>query len=735
MQLKSIEIQGFKSFALKTRLDFDAGMTAVVGPNGSGKSNLAEAIRWVLGEQSNKQLRGKASTDVIFAGSENKVQSPRAIVRLIFENESGRFPVDAAEVAVARSLSRSGESEYTVNGDPVRLIDLQHMLAEAGIGAKTYTVISQGMVDRYLSATPAARRELFDEATGIRAMQIKLHEAEKKIRATQHHAQEIETVIHELEPRLAVLGRQIQRHNERQDLEKVFYDKQSTWFEHTWHEFSHDLEIAQIHGRELDEQIAQARALRQAYEQRLLSASASPHNSVLQEKIHQARAHYEAATQEYIRITQERERLDASVKDVQQKRKAAEQALEEKRGQSLYFDWLKTTRQLLRRAQDLLQQVMNGASSDRTNIEALVDEINTTLDRTDDSMSVSMARSVLTQLEKPLQEAARLQAIEQERKAQLKALIVPVKPSASEVELLERQLAVQAAVDTSATLPEELEAAREKELMAEREAGAARVAIQQANQALHGLEQEILRERGTKFLQVVQHQPPTNPKPSDQEIRQLSGRISQLGTIDELTLKEYDEVKQRYDHLTHQLQDIRDTERNIQELQARLRQEMNQLFTQQFAVIQRSFSTYFLTLFGGGKASLTLSEEGIEIEAIPPHKRARHISLLSGGERALTSLALLLAILEAQRPPFVVLDEVDAALDEANSKNLSETLRDKSKHTQFIVITHNRQTMSVADVLYGVTMLQDGISKIYSVSMKEIEELVEPAPQNQRMNV
>ncbi|HSX24678.1 MAG TPA: AAA family ATPase [Candidatus Andersenbacteria bacterium] len=155
MRLLSVEIQGFKSFANLTHLTFGSGVTGVIGPNGSGKSNVAEAIRWVLGEQSMKMLRGKERSDVIYSGNAN--HASRARVTLTFDNESGRFPIPAAEISISRTLSRNGESEYAINSEPVRLIDLQQMLAEAGIGTKSYTVISQGIIDKYLTANPEGR--------------------------------------------------------------------------------------------------------------------------------------------------------------------------------------------------------------------------------------------------------------------------------------------------------------------------------------------------------------------------------------------------------------------------------------------------------------------------------------------------------------------------------------------------------------------------------------------------
>lgn len=196
MRLLSADIQGFKSFAKRVHVSLGPGITGVIGPNGSGKSNIAEAIRWVLGEQSVKALRAKERTDVLYSGSIGTVD--RAFVQLTLDNESGKFPIDAAEIALARTLYRDGESNYTVNGEDVRLLDLQHMLAQAGIGTKSYAVISQGTVDQYLTATPAARRELFDEATGIKPLKITLNSSNLKLARAQTHADEIRAVLAEL---------------------------------------------------------------------------------------------------------------------------------------------------------------------------------------------------------------------------------------------------------------------------------------------------------------------------------------------------------------------------------------------------------------------------------------------------------------------------------------------------------------------------------------------------------
>ena len=167
MYLKGIEVSGFKSFARKTEFRFEDGITGIVGPNGSGKSNVADAMRWVLGEQSAKQLRSTSMQDVIFAGTENRRAQGYAYVNIIFDNSDHTLPIDYDEVTIGRRVYRSGESEYLINSNSCRLKDVQELLFDTGIGKEGYSIIGQGQIDKILSGKPEDRRELFDEAAGI----------------------------------------------------------------------------------------------------------------------------------------------------------------------------------------------------------------------------------------------------------------------------------------------------------------------------------------------------------------------------------------------------------------------------------------------------------------------------------------------------------------------------------------------------------------------------------------
>ena len=251
MYLKRLELQGFKSFAPRTTLEFSPGVTAIVGPNGSGKSNIADAIRWVLGEQSMRQLRGKKSDDVIFAGGQSRAPMQMAQVGLTLDNSSGWIPSEFGEVAIARRSFRSGEMEYLSNAQRVRLKDVLLLLAQARIGHDSYTVVGQGMVDQALSLRADERRALFEDAAGIRSFQAQRNDAEQKLTLTQTNLSRLRDIIGEIEPRLGPLAEQARRAHEfsgaREELTRLL----RIWYRRQWRE----LQTAQLAAEATESQL------------------------------------------------------------------------------------------------------------------------------------------------------------------------------------------------------------------------------------------------------------------------------------------------------------------------------------------------------------------------------------------------------------------------------------------------------------------------------------------------
>src|SRR5438067_880506 len=225
---------GFKSFAAKTSLECSTGITAVVGPNGAGKSNVADAMRWVLGEQSMRQLRGKRSDDIIFAGGHGKAALGLAEVSLTLDNSTGWVPSEYSEITVTRRSYRSGENEYLINKQRVRLKDVVLLLAQARIGHDSYTVVGQGLIDAALSLRAEERRGLFEDAAGIRPFQVQRTDAENRLRQTEQNLERLRDIVNEIEPRLAPLAEQARRAVEFKQLNSELQEVLLSWYALQW---------------------------------------------------------------------------------------------------------------------------------------------------------------------------------------------------------------------------------------------------------------------------------------------------------------------------------------------------------------------------------------------------------------------------------------------------------------------------------------------------------------------
>ncbi len=241
LRIKSVTLKGFKTFAQQTEFTFGSGVTAIVGPNGCGKSNVADAIRWCLGEQSFGLLRSKKTVDVIFSGSAKRARQGMASVSIVLDNEAGDLNIDFSEVEITRRAYRDGDNEYLINGQRVRLQDITQLLGPSGLGRRAYAVIGQGLIDRVLSLRPEERRVLFEEAAGITGYQQKRSAALRRLEATQLNLDRVRDVLVELSPRLKSLKRQAERALERLQIETDLKDLLHIWYGYQWHRTLSDL--------------------------------------------------------------------------------------------------------------------------------------------------------------------------------------------------------------------------------------------------------------------------------------------------------------------------------------------------------------------------------------------------------------------------------------------------------------------------------------------------------------
>jgi len=244
MRLKRLTLQGYKTFANKTEFLFDEGITAIIGPNGSGKSNIADGLRWVLGEQSYSELRGRRTVDMIFAGSRTRSRSGMAQVSLVFDNSENWLPIDFTEVEISRVAHRSGDNEYLLNGQKVRLKDIAELLASSGLSQRTYTIVGQGLVDRALALSPLERRALFEEAAGVTGYKAKREESLRRLRETDLNLLRAGDIVDELSPRLSSLKRQAQRASSYEQMVTDLRNKLKLWYGYRLHSTHGQLEAA-----------------------------------------------------------------------------------------------------------------------------------------------------------------------------------------------------------------------------------------------------------------------------------------------------------------------------------------------------------------------------------------------------------------------------------------------------------------------------------------------------------
>ncbi len=754
MYLKRLEISGFKSFANKTVLDFSSsseatlgrGITAIVGPNGSGKSNIADAIRFAIGEQSSKNLRGKKSEDVIFAGTEGKSRMGSASVTLHFDNSDQRIPIEFSEVSITRKIHRSGEGEYFLNGNKVRLLDVVDVLAKAGIGKESYCVITQGMSDAVLLASPLERRAIFEDAAGVKPYQIEKERAIRKLESTRENIVRVDALLVEIEPHLRNLKRQAEKASQGKDIALRLKEKQFLLYGFLWHQFQAERGTL-VRDRKTAEQVIgelEERSVRLREEVVTVSAALEDQKE-------------EDAWQNEVRaLHAELNTLSRTRSIIEGKREIEMERRKEKEVvKTIPVDLAFVKRSVEKIGSDQEQLISRIQSveqlADLQDIREFAQVIKQELFELSEKAGVGSIRE--TQIiglnaEEKAASDIRLQSFESELAATQKRI--------AEVEAL--------IVEKEQLITSHREAnrvQRETFFAKEKESRECERALQQLKDNFNELKVRLARVevREEDLVTLVREELSMRPEEVaydgvteidrerlEREISRLKVEVEHIGTIDPLIVDEYEETAKRFEFLTHESVDLKQALLSLRSVVKEMDSKIDQAFEATFKEIKQRFAQYFTLIFGGGKADITqvrialrrrgeeegvddepTNEEerdgvGIEIFACPPGKKITNLSMLSGGERSLTSLALLFAIISHNPPPFAVLDEVEAALDEANSRRFSTMLQELSDHTQFIAITHNRETMARAGLLYGVTMQRDGISQLLSIRLDQVEK-------------
>lgn len=773
MHLKRLEIKGFKSFANSTKFDFmpqcaaaasvgdkGCGITAIVGPNGAGKSNISDAVRWVMGEQSMKNLRGKKSEDVIFSGSDKKSKLSMASVGLVFDNSDKSMPVEFDEVIITRKVYRNGESEYLINDARVRLLDVVDILARTGIGKESYCVVGQGMTDAILNATPIERRGIIEDAAGVKHFQIRKVRAIKKLDKTKENLDQVQTLITEVTPHLRSLRRQAGKARQSKDIYEQFKQSQRNYFSFVWSGLYKEKVTLENERQRIGIMLKNAEREVDTLNDQIVVESKKVEDA---EKIEE---HEKAKRIAYVQLQSLEKKIAVAEGHIEIQK---ERRNHEEKVKSIPVD---------------LRYVQRQLSGIREEQNILVTDLERVEDITEIKMIIKRLKKIHKEITQLYDDAGKKQIdvvqddyAEKVQKydakiTQLDAEIVEhnikVQSIRAQIDVLSKKISLAVAADKEArtqffALEKEL---REKQRMLDavrEQFNEVKVNIARTEVREEDVIAEVRNELGIEVedLGIDAHEEEGTREVLEREMYKLKNKYEQVGGIDPLVIDEYEEMQGRFDVLTTESEDLTHAILQLKEVVKEMDEKIHKEFISAYKEINTEFTKYFRILFNGGNAKLTKenidvtprksredeiqgdveievlqgiedeevevktahtkTEIGIEIVASPPGKKIKHLSLLSGGERSLTSIAMLLAIISYNPPPFTILDEVEAALDESNSRRLVKIFSELSHKTQFIIITHNRETMRHSDVMYGVTMNNDGISQLLSVKLDQIK--------------
>jgi chromosome segregation ATPase len=774
MHLSSITIKGFKSFPERTRLVFSPGVSVVVGPNGCGKSNITDAVLWALGEQSPLTVRGQTMQDMIFAGGEE--QSPRryAEVEVVLENSDGAAAgSEFSEISIRRRLERNGDGEYRLNGARCRLVDVIEVLADANLGREMHSVISQGRVEEIVHSKPRDRRLLVEEAAGLGKHRKRRRRAQLKLERTQENLDRALDVEREARSRLRPLKRQAHAADIQARLEREAGELRASLL----------ADELRMHSSELDgaeREAAKAREARQRVEAE--QAKVNRRRTEIEERLAQRDRE---RTEVWGRLTALRaahERLSVRSEALSVRRAELAGELERRRaalgaladevptsggeagddpvgsGLGRISSALETAGEALERARAAdsgslratevarVREASERAARGARRVEELLGR------RRQDSLEsrISAATGLLERLDALLEATAEARAAIGERAAGLESRML----DQHDADDVTAQL--RACSQAEAELQSRLHAMGESVTEAEVRA----THLRDRRDEVAGELERIAPGLGREIEPASEALSPEERDQIERKHERLARRREALGPVNPLAEQEYSDALAHVGELEEQREDL---ESALAELQGLIRdtdRKIRAAFEETFEATERNFEELIEHLFPGGRGRLRLVGEpgprlvlgggasdedaqggepgtdpaapgvededaagtGVEIEVTPAGKATRRLSLLSGGEKALVALAFVFAVFLARPSPFYILDEVEAALDDANIDRFLQLVRRFSGRAQFVIVTHQKRTMDAADVLYGVSMGKGGATKVVSRRLSHADE-------------
>lgn len=916
MFLKSMDIFGFKSFAERTHIDFEKGITVIVGPNGCGKSNIVDAIKWVLGEKQAKNIRGETMEDIIFSGTDERKPLSLAEVSITLDNSDRSLDIEADSVTVGRRVFRDGESEYLINRSPVRLKDIDKLFMDTGIGKSAYSVMEQGKMDLIISTRAEDRRYIFEEAAGISRYKHQKKESLKKLQETGDNLERINDIINEIEREKDLKAKQAEKTTRYLELRKELasHEVRLHVLKHREITARHDkladdltrlkekqsetaARVASIDSEnqrdeekknDLQHQLFEQEKRLHAYTIRIEDLDQKRQRNrqqiedhkkrreIVEKKIDERRkslqrlsAEQEKARTSHVdmvrRIDEDRQRLKSFFESRQSKLDfigACRDEIDERKSEiqrsedevkGLRRDLEEVIRKLIdaidqrkaelqesedarqavrqrihERAQDIRRSIDSARASlasalheeaesalsgitidtllaDIAEFESYEDGFRSILfDKTGVHAEKERLDGAIAETLRKIQEARQRIAVleedidrNQRELEDVNGMITRVEKDLSrnetekewiekhiesltaQIEDLEKLIAtytedIERATGQMAELEKEIEEwdarhiefnerssalvekiktlrAQQKELdesirtrhdisrRDEEELAKLNERIGAVDRSMvevifrrNGIEDTLWTEYEVRIADTAKIQVDSQEQSSlNDTIQGIRKSIADLGPINNLAIEEYRDLKKRFEYYQEQRMDIEKARADILSVIDEINRTSVELFMTTFLQIQKNFSEIFRRLFNGGEASLVLLDEenilesGIDIIVRPPGKKLKNINLLSGGERALTAIALLFGTYMVKPSPFCFLDEIDAPLDEENIGRFVRMMKEFALSSQFMIVSHNKKTMSIAESIYGVTMEEPGISRLVSLRMEKAVALVQ----------
>ena len=813
MNFKRLEITGFKSFSEKTNFLIENGLTGIVGPNGCGKSNIVESLRWCMGENSAKSMRGSGMEDVIFSGTSNRPSKNISEVVLLLDNQSKEGPTqykELDEIFVKRKIEKDKGSKYYINDKEVRAKDVQTFYADLSTGAHSPSLISQGRIGQLVTAKPIERKSILEEAAGISGIHARRQEAETRLNAAENNLKRADELKKQQQKQLDNLKKQAEEATRYKEISREIKKIEAGLYYLKISEIEKDKKLIVEKLSEMDDEISTVNI--DFNHNNTLLEEENKKLAPLRDKKMESAAKLQKLNLDMANLVEEESRVKSLQEKLEKSIKTIESDLERERSISLDADLnekriLKEKEELLKTENELLNVEASSSKELKTSkaqldvlqsqLDAVLDQIERDIDEdkklTKDSFRDlrQLVKKITSSQEEYAEKYGKDKSIQSDsikRKERIKNIDIELEnwrnlKSNSEkmnLELSDRKNKLLLELNDNQKNPERIATSKgqnlqnlentekrneeiENELLeAEKKYSYINQNLKEIQLKLSGLKENKARNEATiegienrkrDLLHSVKNELNINDEslllpqsdlndisqknlPSleeqSQKVEKIKKKRDSLGSVnlraDEETKKYETEIKKMEDDRADLYSAIVKLKASIDELNQKGRERLLEAFTK----VNRKFNEVYTKLFNGGTAKIELVdsddplEAGLEMYVSPPGKRLQSISLLSGGEQALTAMSLVFAVFLVNPSPICVLDEVDAPLDDANVTRFCGLLDEltKTTKTKFIIITHHALTMSRMHRLYGVTMAEQGVSQLVSVDLQKAEELV-----------